>query len=48
VAKKNVALRLEVQIKKEKMKDFIGWTMVTVGAILAILILTIVMGDDND
>lgn len=30
------------------MTEFIGWVMVTVGMILAILILTIVMGDDND
>lgn len=30
------------------MIEFIGWTMVTLGAILGILILTIVLGEDND
>lgn len=30
------------------MIEWIGWTMVTLGAILGILILTIVLGDDNE
>jgi hypothetical protein len=30
------------------MIEFIGGTMVTLGAILGILILTIVLGEDND